>query len=179
MRWRGTEAIVRRSLSLAASLAGAVLGVAGIACLVVSARVFETDDGFYVTIGSRTIALPDCGMLGDFGTYSAEWGILGLSLLAAATLLIIAPRVRDRLLRGFAVGALALFLVAAATLAQMSGYCRWPAAADWLRRAYYDSGGRFSRMAGPPNASVGRLARTHATNSLLSEFTPWTPTSTG
>jgi len=121
MRRRGNEAVVRKSLSLVASLAGVVLGVAGIACLVVSARVFETNDGFYVTIASRTIALPDRGMLGDFGTYSAEWGILGLSLLTAATLLVIAPRVGDRILRGFAIGALVLFLVVAATLARNVG----------------------------------------------------------
>ena len=105
------------SLTVIASIASLALGTIGLACLVVSARVFETSDGFYVTFASRTYALPDSGMLGDFGTYSAEWRMLGLFCIAGAVLLVIAARGRDRLLRGVAWAGLALSLAAVALFA--------------------------------------------------------------
>jgi hypothetical protein len=86
--------IVKKSLRVLAAISGIALGAIGLACLVVSARVFETSDGFYVTLGSRTYALPDRGMLGDFGTYSTEWGMLGLFCIAGSALIVITTRVR-------------------------------------------------------------------------------------
>ena len=82
---------MKRSLPLGSSLGGFALGILGIACLAVSVLVFETSDGFYVSIVFHTLALPDSGMLGDFGTYSAEWGMLGLFCIASAALLVATP----------------------------------------------------------------------------------------
>ncbi|MFO0953545.1 MAG: hypothetical protein U0835_20810 [Isosphaeraceae bacterium] len=108
---------MKKSPAVVAAISSLALGGVGLACLVVSARVFETIDGFYVTFASRTFELPDNGMLGDYGTYSTEWAVLGLFCLVGAVMVVIALLARDRLLRGIAWAGLALSLAAAAVLA--------------------------------------------------------------
>ena len=104
------------SVRLMALLAGIVVGVGGLVSLVVSERLFETEDGIYVTIGHRTIALPD-GSIGDLGTCRVEWGFLGLFCIATAASLAIAPRVHNRPLRIATLGTLMLSLAAVAQFA--------------------------------------------------------------
>jgi len=119
VRRRGTEAIVKTSLRIIGYLACMALGAAGVASLVVSSRVVEGNDGFYFFIASRRVALPDSGMLGDFGTYQADWTMLGLFCLAAASLVAVFPRARHRFARGVTIGALVLALAAVAMYAQL------------------------------------------------------------
>lgn len=113
------EGIVKKLHLLMAPLAGIVLAIVGVACWVVAGLVYETNDGFYVTVGSRTFELGSGGLLGDFGTYVAEWGMLSLFCMAGGALLVVAPRIRDQFLRGVAFTVLVLSLVAAVMFAYL------------------------------------------------------------
>jgi hypothetical protein len=109
------EAFVKRSILIACSLAGAALAIAGAACLAVSSHTVEESDGFHVMVGSHRLSLPDSGMLGDGNTYTAEWSILGLFCLGAATLSALLPWFPNAAARGI-LCALLMFAVAAIVL---------------------------------------------------------------
>ena len=104
---------MRRGTRVVCSLAGTALAAAGVVCLAVSSLAVERPDGFYVVIGSHRLMLPESGMLGDANTYFAEWGLLGLFCLGAATLATLYPRVDDRATRGRVIALLVLALAAA------------------------------------------------------------------
>src|SRR5579883_2758459 len=78
------------------SLAGAVLAIVGITCLVVSELVVEGSESFVLIVGSHHFKLDDHGLLGDLNTYKGEWGALGVFCLGAAVLLALFPAADTR-----------------------------------------------------------------------------------
>jgi hypothetical protein len=97
---------------VASGLAGVCSLAAAIVCFAVAELAVEESEGFYLTLGGRRYELPSNGMLGDAGTYFAEWGILGYSCLGAAALFILLSRVRDPARRRLVVGLLVPTLAA-------------------------------------------------------------------
>ena len=108
---------MKRPLLLMSTLAGLVWGVAGVACIVISGRIVETEDAFCVTFGSRTFRLPESGLLGDRNTHVAEWGFLGLFSVVGAFSLISAPRIYETFFRRVGWTAFALSLAMAVVFA--------------------------------------------------------------
>src|SRR4051812_6764544 len=80
----GMEAIPMRPGRIACYTIASIFAIAGASSWFVSSQAVEESDGVYFTVGSSTVRLPDNGMLGDFGTYCAEWQMLGLFCFCSA-----------------------------------------------------------------------------------------------
>jgi hypothetical protein len=95
-----------------------VLAASGIVCFAISSLMVERPDGFFsVEVGPYRLVLPDAGLAGDAGTYSAEWGMLGLSCLGASTMAALYPWVVNRAARELVTVLLVIALMGVALFA--------------------------------------------------------------
>lgn len=108
------EAKRNRLLVAMVVISGVALFLAGLVCLVISSLIVETNDGFFISLESWRVALPDSGMLGDESTYRTEWGILGLLCLGAVGLIVLISIAQERLARWGLGAALVVTLAMAA-----------------------------------------------------------------
>lgn len=86
-----------RPACILCGLAALILALAGIACWGVASLVVEGSEDFSITLGGHRFSLPGDGMLGDLGTYCAEWALMGLFLLGASVPMAATPWINDRI----------------------------------------------------------------------------------